>query len=92
MLRIYAAAFLFFCLVMVIIVYLFKSMHQIRQKNMIKGKSRATMFDVRRLIMKGEKTLAIRVYGEIFETNSKETREAVEELERSIKESNTEFE
>ena len=48
------------------------------------GKTRPTMFDVRRLLIKGEKDMAIRVYCELFKTNSEEARRAIEELERSI--------
>jgi len=43
-----------------------------------------TMFDVRQLLIKGEKDLAIRVYSELFKTNSQEASKAVEEIERSI--------
>jgi len=47
-------------------------------------KKRLTMFDVRRLLIKGEKDLAIQVYCELFKTNSEDARHAIEELERSI--------
>ena len=43
-----------------------------------------TMFDVRQLLIKGEKDLAIRVYSELFKTDSQEASRAVEEIERSI--------
>ena len=43
-----------------------------------------TMFDVRRLLIKGEKDIAIQVYCEIFKTNPGEARRAVEEIERCI--------
>jgi len=43
-----------------------------------------TMFDVRQLLIKGEKDLAIRVYCELFKTNPEEASQAVEEIERSI--------
>lgn len=43
-----------------------------------------TMFDVRQLLIKGEKDLAIKVYCEIFKTDPEEACRAVEELERSI--------
>jgi hypothetical protein len=42
------------------------------------------MFDVRRLLIKGERDLAIRVYCELFKTDSEEARHAIEEIERSI--------
>ncbi len=43
-----------------------------------------TMFDVRQLLIEGKKDSAIRVYCELFKTNTQEAREAVEEIERSI--------
>ena len=42
------------------------------------------MFDVRQLLIKGEKDLAIRVYSELFKTDPQEAHRAVEEIERSI--------
>ena len=42
------------------------------------------MFDVRRLIVEGEKDLAIQVYCRIFSTNRREAKKAVEDLERNI--------
>lgn len=42
------------------------------------------MFDVRQLLIKGEKGLAVRVYCELFKTTPKEANKAVEEIERSI--------
>ena len=46
---------------------------------------RATMFDVRHLLMKGEKELAIQAYCKIFQTTSAKARKDVEDLERSLK-------
>lgn len=53
-------------------------------KGLFPGKKRLTMFDVRRLLIKGEKDLAMRVYCELFKTGPEEARRAIEELERSI--------
>ncbi len=47
-----------------------------------------TMFDVRTLIVQGEKELAVRVYREIFKTGLDEAKKQVDELERSIQEKN----
>ncbi len=55
-----------------------------RDKDCPPKKDKLTMFDVRRLLVEGNKDSAVRVYCEIFKTNSKEAREAVEEIERSI--------
>ena len=50
------------------------------------------MFDVRRLILKGEKELAIRVYREIFKSNYSRAQKAVEDLEKSIQEKKSKLE
>ena len=47
-------------------------------------KDKLTMFDVRQMLIKGEKDLAIRVYCELFKTSPEEASKAVEEIERSI--------
>ena len=47
-------------------------------------KDKLTMFDVRQMLIKGEKDLAIRVYCELFKTSPEEARKSVEEIERSI--------
>ncbi|MCA9407778.1 MAG: hypothetical protein H6755_05310 [Candidatus Omnitrophica bacterium] len=57
-----------------------------RRKGLYPPKGKATMFDVRRLILSGEKELAIRIYCEIFEVSRKEAVKAVDELEKGIKE------
>ncbi|MCK5178737.1 MAG: hypothetical protein KAR32_04340 [Candidatus Omnitrophica bacterium] len=49
------------------------------------------MFDVRRLLVKGEKDLAVRVYCELFKTSMEEATAAVDEIERSIQSKDFEF-
>ena len=46
---------------------------------------RATMFDVRHLLMEGEKDLAISLYCEIFHVALPKAKKDVEELQRSLK-------
>jgi hypothetical protein len=48
-------------------------------------KGKATMFDVRHLLMEGEKELAVQLYCEIFHTIPAKAKKDVEELERSLK-------
>ena len=50
-----------------------------------KKRSKATMYDVRHLLMEGEKEAAIRVYCEIFQTTPLKAKKDIEELERSLK-------
>jgi len=68
------------------------SINQARKRGLYPKEGEATMWDVRRLITQGERELAIRVYREIFETNYKEAKKAVEELESSISKNNIDSE
>lgn len=56
-----------------------------RKRGKLPQKGKATMFDVRQLLMDGEKELAIEVYGEIFNVNVVKAKKDVEELQRSLK-------
>ena len=56
-----------------------------RRRGKLPAKGRATMFDVRHLLMKGEKELAIKVYCEIFQTTPVKAKKDIEALERSLK-------
>ena len=85
MIRLYILVTLCLC------VYVFlhsRWFHWLKQGGSGKGlppkKGTMTMFDVRQLLLKGEKDLAVRVYSEIFKVDSAEARAAVEEIERSI--------
>ena len=51
----------------------------------VRRKSKATMFDVRHLLMEGEKEMAIRIYSEIFSVSLPKARKDVEELQRSLR-------
>ncbi len=48
-------------------------------------KGKATMFDVRHLLMEGKKDLAVDLYCEIFHTIPPKAKKDIEELERSLK-------
>jgi len=56
-----------------------------RKRGKLPQRGKATMFDVRHLLMEGEKELAIQVYCEIFQTTPLKAKKDVEELERSLK-------
>ena len=49
------------------------------------GKKNLTMFDVRQLLIDGEKDMAIEVYRELFKTSREDARRAVEEINQSIR-------
>ena len=82
-----------FILLMAVLLGCFSLFYWLRRKGMLskaikEGKipqGKATMFDVRRLLMEGKKDLAIEVYAEIFKTSPFQSRKDVEELERSLK-------
>ncbi len=61
------------------------SFNDARRRGKLPAHGRATMFDVRHLLMKGDKDLAIQVYCEIFQTTPIKAKKDVEELERSLK-------
>ena len=48
-----------------------------------------TMFDVRRLIIKGDKDAAVELYSQIFHTTKSEAKKAVDDLEKSIIQKNS---
>lgn len=56
-----------------------------RRNGKLPVKGKATMFDVRHLLMEGEKELAIQLYCEIFRINETKAKKDVEELQRSLK-------
>jgi hypothetical protein len=60
-------------------------LNEARRRGKLPAKGRATMFDVRHLLMEGEKELAIQVYREIFQTTLIKAKKDVEDLERSLK-------
>ena len=60
-------------------------LNQARRRGLYPDPGKATLFDVKRLITKGEMLLAISVYQEIFGVSFKEAKKAVEDLEKNLK-------
>lgn len=56
-----------------------------QRRGKLPERGKGTMFDVRHLLMEGEKELAIQLYCEIFQTTPIKAKKDVEELERSLK-------
>ena len=81
----YAALVVLVCALVVYNVYKARIFDNARRLGKLPPKGRATMFDVRHLLMEGEKDLAIQVYCEIFHTTPPKARKDIEELERSLK-------
>ena len=92
LLRMLAFIILLVCFLVFLRTYWIWALNQARRRGLLPEKGKLTMFDVRRLTIKGEEELAIRVYCQIFKTSYKEGKKAVEELKRSIQEKNSELE
>lgn len=58
---------------------------QSRRRAHYSQKDRLTLFDVKELLRKGEKELAIEVYRQIFDSNRAESEKAIDELEKGMK-------
>ena len=80
------------CFLVFLRTYWIWSINQARRRGFYPQGGRPTMFDVRRLILKGEKELAVQVYREIFKSSYREAQRAIEDLERSIQEKKSELE
>lgn len=65
--------------------------NQARKKGIFPDKGKATMFDVRNLIIEGEYDLAVELYRRLFKTNRRNARKAVEDLADSISQKNIEY-
>ena len=76
--------FLYTTLIILVCVLVFLSVHRVLFFDRHR-KGKATMFDVRHLLMEGEKELAIQLYCEIFQTTPTKAKKDIEELERSLK-------
>jgi len=83
--------FLYITLIILVCVLVFLSANRVwflldlRRCGKLPGRGKATMFDVRHLLMEGEKELAIQLYCEIFHTMPTKAKKDIEELERSLK-------
>ena len=73
------------CLLVVLNVHRFRFIRDARRRGKLLNKGKATMFDVRHLLMEGEKELAVRVYSQLFSVSLLKARKDVEELQRSLK-------
>jgi len=85
MIVIYTTLIVLVCLLVFFNTFRIWSLIDARRRGKLPAKGRATMFDVRHLLMEGEKELAIQVYCEIFQTTPIKAKKDVEELERSLK-------
>ena len=84
MIVLYATIIVLVCLLVCLQTKSFWTARDTRRRGKL-PKGRATMFDVRHLLMEGEKDLAIRVYCDIFNVSFRQAKKDIEELERSLK-------
>ncbi len=68
------------------------SVNRAKRKSLFPAKGKATLFDVRTLIIQGEKDLAIQLYCEIFRSTRRVAKKAVDELEKNIQAKNSKLE
>ena len=73
------------CILVLINIYRVRFLNDVRRRGKLPAQGRATMFDVRQLLMEGKKESAVEVYCEIFQTTSFKAKKDIEELERSLK-------
>ncbi len=85
MVVLYTTLIILVCLLVLFNAYRARFLMEARRRGKLPAKGRATMFDVRHLLMEGKKELAIQVYCEIFQTTPIKAKKDVEALERSLK-------
>ena len=85
MVVLYTTLIVLVCILVLFNTYRLLFLIDARRRGKLPAKGRATMFDVRHLLMEGEKELAIQVYCEIFQTTPVKAKKDVEDLERSLK-------
>lgn len=85
MIYLYTALIILVCTLVIYNAYRVWIFVDARRRGKLPQRGKATMFDVRHLLMEGEKELAVQVYCEIFQTTPIKARKDVEDLERSLK-------
>ena len=65
--------------------------NQARRKGLLPLGKAPTLFDVRHFVEIGERDLAMYVYCDIFHCGHKKAKKAIDELERSLQEKNSQY-
>ena len=81
----YTMLIILVCFLILVNIYRIRLLNDARRRGKLPLKGKATMFDVRNLLMEGEKELAIQLYCEIFHVTLSRAKKDVEELQRSLK-------
>jgi hypothetical protein len=85
MVVLYTTLIILVCFLVLLNTYRVWFLMDARRNGKLPEKGRATMFDVRHLLMEGEKELAVQLYCEIFKTTPFKAKKDIAELERSLK-------
>ncbi len=81
----YSILVILVCVLVLVSARHYWNMRSARRNGKLPQKGKATMFDVRHLLMEGEKDLALQLYCEIFNTHPGKAKKDIAELERSLK-------
>ena len=81
----YTTLILLICFLIMVNFYRIRLLNEARRRGKLPKKGKATMFDVRHLLMEGDKELATQVYSEIFNVSLTRAKKDVEELQKSLK-------
>ena len=85
MLIIYTTLVILVCFLILLNTQHIWSIHKVPRSGKLPQKGKGTMFNVRHLLMEGEKELASQLYCEIFNTTPGKARKDIDELQRSLK-------
>ena len=81
----YTTLILLICFLIAVNIYRIRLFNDARRRGKLPKKGKATMFNVRHLLMEGEKDLATQVYCEIFNVSVIKAKKDIEELQKSLK-------
>ncbi len=85
MVFLYATLVILVCFLIFVNIYRIHLINDARRRGKLPQKGKTTMFDIRHLLMEGEKDLAIQLYCELFSVTILKAKKDVEELQRSLK-------
>ncbi|MBI3602590.1 MAG: hypothetical protein HY209_06855 [Candidatus Omnitrophica bacterium] len=85
MVFLYSTLIMLVCFLILVNIYRIRLLDDARRRGKLPQKGKATMYDVRHLLMEGEKDLATQLYCEIFNVSLPRAKKDIEELQRSLK-------
>ncbi len=85
MVFLYSTLIMLVCFLILVNIYRIRLLNDARRRGKLPPKGRATMYDVRHLLMEGERDLATQLYCEIFHVSLPRAKKDIEELQRSLK-------